>query len=208
MADKLLRLRLKINDVHYTGRIWADELKKTMEQITDAVLPGYLVARLQLSQEPEVDIDINFDNGPELARSKLVQTVRDATTPVIRTPLTIANIHKWAVDCVAKVPTREESQWDDKAKKHIKVEVPTTPEWYLAQLLLARDQRSFSDYSKCELFESAMTWAYQGVKGYKDYSKDELLTEIWDELCDPDQSPFAELNDLEDLLEQLGYGEE
>lgn len=109
----------------------------------------------------------------------------------VRTPLTQENLLAW-VDAKVK-------QFPKTTDLHGKT-VTNSVEHLLGQMLIAHDVRNYQEQSKQDLFEEILEWCQNGVKGYSQMTREELLQEIDDHYLDPDNMGF-EFADLEELLE-------
>lgn len=173
------------------------------------LMGGFLVARMEshVGRDPVDDKVLVFPSS--LDHVKLA-AFREAVTAVLnppqRTPLTRENLVKFMEGVVERSPTRTVSEWDSKKKEYVERKVPMTVEWLLARMLITWHLNNYAEYKKCELLDSIDGWFMEGVKGYKDYTRDELLSEIEENFMGPDESPY-DCGDLEDLLEALRFSE-
>jgi hypothetical protein len=150
----------------------------------------------------ECFFDIWGDNGWEIALSANdgeYHLAVEQLEPRAETPITRDNLIAWARERVAKQPTREEEQWDEKKKEWLSVRFPNKPEFELACIAGRFQARMLEDYKASELREHLHDLYWNGVKGYKQMTLEQISNEIVTEVLD-----VYDFGTLEDLLSELG----
>jgi hypothetical protein len=119
--------------------------------------------------------------------------------PRPETPITRDNLIAWARERVSKRPTREEEKWDETKKEWLTVTVPNTPEFELACIAGRFQGRMLEDYKASELRERLHDLYWNGVKGYKQMTLEEIADEIMSDVLS-----VYDFGTLEDLLGEFG----
>jgi len=119
------------------------------------------------------------------------------------TAITRETLIAWAQEQVTKHPTREEEKWDEQKKEWLTVTVQNMPEFELACIAGRFQARMLDDYKASELREWLHDLYWNGVKGYKQMTLEEIADEI---MCDV--LSVYDYSTLEDLLSEFGMEEE
>lgn len=185
------------------GYIQAHALADALDLENDLV-GGFLVAKMDIHAMREPDANVltfptNLDEG-KIAEFRMAATA--ILNPPPRTPLTRENLVKFMEGVVERHPTRTAYSKKEYAERR----VPMTVEWLLSRMLITRHLSYYNNYKTYELLDSIGGWFMEGIRGYKDYSRDELLAEIEEDLMGPDNRPYN-CRDLEDLLKALKFNE-
>jgi hypothetical protein len=214
MATKtMFTTQITVNGGNHQGGLRADDIKEALQVTPNNVLAGFLLGRLrplmhleapactkaeggQVAPSDTFDIVLNFDKPG--AAGVLQTAFKQLTTPAVRTPLTRENVLKWATEDVDKHPTYVYTGWNETTRQYENVIGTSTIHHLLSMLLLGHDAKLYADMDKGELLEILLEWCEHGVKGYDDYSVDELLDEIGTDVLD--SGLFA---DVEEMVEQL-----
>ncbi len=106
----------------------------------------------------------------------------------VRTPLTEENLLKWTEGNVARSASATDLYGNS---------VTNSVERLLNQILISAGYGKYGSLSRHELFELVLDWRQNGVKGYKQWTREELLQGIREEFLQGSNR----WNDLEELLE-------
>jgi hypothetical protein len=150
----------------------------------------------------ECFFDIWADNGWEItlcANDGEYHLSVEQLEPRAETPINCETLIAWALERVAKLPTREEEKWDEQKKKWLTVTVSNTPEFELACIAGRFQARMLEDQKASELREHLHDLYWNGVKGYKQMTLDEIADEIMTEVLG-----VCDFGTLEDLLGDFG----
>lgn len=89
-------------------------------------------------------------------------------------------IVKWAEQQVAANPTYKDEVWNETKGQRVAVTVPNTVERELGLVVHTMAVEDLSDYKRNELWELVADLYWDGTKGYKWMSREELLKELND----------------------------
>jgi hypothetical protein len=123
--------------------------------------------------------------------------------PRPETPIARESLIAWAREQVTRHPTREEEKWDEQKKEWLSVTVPNTPEFELACIASRFQDRLLEDYKASELRERLHDLYWNGVKGYKQMTLEEIADEIMTEVLS-----VYDFSTLEDLLSEFDMDDE
>ena len=118
------------------------------------------------------------------------------------TELTRKNLLAWAKRRVEQEPTYTKRRWDAEQNDYVEDIKPNTQVRELTSILMASFVRSVSECKQSELVELLADWAQNGCRGFAAYTADEAITEIMQELVDPDNSIY-EFGSLKELLKEF-----
>lgn len=207
MSNAITSAIVKLAPTGPRGTVSLHSLGRYLELQPD-LRNGFLVGRMNIdeceySANHGGQIDLLICPTDHVSNEKAIRAfLIKATKPQVRTPLTRENLLIWAQQHARTIPTYTDEKYDPVEKTTRVTTHQNTPARELALLLQSAAVRDWAECGRAELREEIASMAWDGCKGYKDYTEDETLDEIMSELSDPDESPY-EFNDLEDLLEEL-----
>ncbi len=204
-----LSAKLRLDGCDFTGTLTVADLEETL-RVPPVAMKGFLIGKVRATAAlGALDLDMHLNNlSVEEFKTSLGNAIAKFTAPPeVRTPLTREGILLWAAEVAEKRPTHTKEVWNEEAKEHEDKEFPTTANTVLTWVLLNFHLNNFSVYSKSELLDTLKDWMTAGQKGFDDYNADELLDEIWSEMCDPENATLG-LVDLEDFVEHTSIEDE
>jgi hypothetical protein len=122
--------------------------------------------------------------------------------PRTETPITRETLIAWGRERVTKQPTREEEKWDETMKEWLSVTVPNTLEFELACIAGRFQARMLEDQKASELREHLHDLYWNGVKGFKHMTLEEIADEITSEVLG-----VYDFGTLEELFVEFGMEE-